>query len=106
MNGALEIPSRLTITRWSLEGLGGTAEMVERNNEGHFVIETLPVNTRTGDVLSSAPPARQYFRAPSSMSLDYPTTAGELSSRWGVLVVFSVVFLIVAGFTLSRNESF
>jgi len=106
MEGALEVPSRLTITRWSLEALGATARMVDRDAESHFVIETVPVNPRTNEPLVGAPAARQPYRAPSALSVDYPTSADDLLIHWGVLALFSVVFLVGAGIALNRTESF
>ncbi len=106
MDGALEIPSRLTITRWSLEALGATAHMVDRDAEGHFVVETVPMDTRTGQPLVGVPAARQAYRAPSALSVDYPTSADGLLLHWGVLLLFSVVFLVGAGLALNRTESF
>lgn len=106
MDGALEVPSRLTITRWSLEALGATAHMVDRDAESHFVVEVMPVNPRTNQPLVGAPPARQAYRAPSALSVDYPTSANDLLIRWGALFIFSVVFLVGAGLALDRNESF
>ena len=106
MDGALEIPSRLTVTRWSLEALGATAHMVDRDAEGHFVVEVQPINPRTGEPLEGAPPARQAYRAPSAVSVDYPITADDLLVRWGALLGFSVIFLMGAGVALNRAESF
>lgn len=106
MEGALEVPSRLTITRWSLEALGATAHMVERDAESHFVVEIMPINPRTNEPLVGAPPARQAYRAPSALSVDYPTTPNDLLIRWGALALFSLVFLVGAGRALDRNESF
>lgn len=106
MDGILEPLSRLTVTRWSLEALGGTADMVTRNAEGRIVVETVPVNPRTGQPLVGAPPAKQYFPAPPALSVTYPTTAGDLAIRWAALLGFSVVFLAASGLVLNRNESF
>ncbi|MBK8031744.1 MAG: ATP-binding cassette domain-containing protein [Chloroflexi bacterium] len=106
MEGPLEVPSRLTITRWSLEALGATAHMVERDAESHFVVEVMPVNPRTNLPLVGAPAARQAYRAPTALSVDYPTTANGLLVHWGVLAAFSIVFLLGAGRALDRNESF
>ncbi len=49
---------------------------------------------------------RQYFPAPSSLSVTYPTTAAELLTRWAVLAGLSVLFLVIGGLALNRNESF
>jgi ABC-type multidrug transport system ATPase subunit/pSer/pThr/pTyr-binding forkhead associated (FHA) protein len=106
MDGALEIPSRLTVTRWSLEALGSTADMQARDEESQFVVEVQPVNPRTGEVLSSAPAARQFFRAPTALSVNYPTSAAGLLGHWLALLGFSVVFLTGAGLALRQDESF
>jgi ABC-type multidrug transport system ATPase subunit/pSer/pThr/pTyr-binding forkhead associated (FHA) protein len=105
MEGALEIPSRLTVTRWSLEALGGTVNMQARDAESYFVVETQPMNRQTGEVLTGAPPARQFFRAPSALSVSYPTAAGGLLGHWLVLLGFSTIFLVVAGLALRQDES-
>ncbi len=97
MNGPLEPLSRLTITRWSLEALGGTANMVARNAEGMTILHTL---------VGGVSPGVRLLAGPSVLSVTYPTVAGELLIRWGVLVLFSVVFLGVSALILRRNESF
>ncbi|CAG0950387.1 ABC transporter ATP-binding/permease protein [Anaerolineae bacterium] len=106
MDGALEPLSRLTVTRWSLEALGGTANMVQRNAEGRIVVETIPVNPKTGQPLPNAPSAKQYFPAPPALNVTYPITPSDLVVRWGVLLLFSVVFLGAASLALNRSESF
>jgi hypothetical protein len=98
MTGALEPLSRLTITRWSLEALGGTANMVQRNAEGATILHTLLAGPNL--------PGVRLLPGPAVLSVTYPTSAGELLVRWGVLVVFSVVFLGVSALVLRRNESF
>ena len=105
MEGPLEPLSRITITRWSLEALGGTADMVARNNEGR-IIAVSPVVDKNNKPLTALPPTRRFLPAPSVLSVTYPTTAGELWARWAVLAGLSVLFLIVGGFALNRNESF
>ena len=106
MDGALEVPSRLTLTRWSLEALGGTADMEARDAEGHFVVETVPVNPRTGDPLPGAPLARQAYRTPSALSVTYAQSAADMWIRWGVLLGFSALFLFVTWIVLHRDEAF
>ncbi len=106
MDGALEPISRLTITRWSLEAMGGTADMVARDAEGRIVVQATAVNPRTGKPLVGAVQPRQYFPAPPALSVTYPTTPGDLLIRWGVLIAFSAVFLIGASLVLNRSESF
>jgi ABC-type multidrug transport system ATPase subunit/pSer/pThr/pTyr-binding forkhead associated (FHA) protein/ABC-type multidrug transport system permease subunit len=106
MDGALEVPSRLTVTRWALEALGGTVDMQARDAEGHFVIETVPINPRTGDPLPGAPLARQAYRTPSSLSVSYAASATDLWIRWGALLGFSALFLIAAWIVLHRDETF
>jgi ABC transport system ATP-binding/permease protein len=104
MDGALEPLSRITITRWALEGLGGTANMMERNAEGSIVVESVPV--RNGRPLTKAPTAKQVLPSPSALSVTYPTTATDLLVRWAALAGFSVVFLFIASLSLNRSESF
>jgi len=69
-------------------------------------VETVPMDTRTGQPLVGVPAARQAYRAPSALSVDYPTSADGLLLHWGVLLLFSVVFLVGAGLALNRTESF
>jgi len=38
--------------------------------------------------------------------VDYPTSAGGLSTHWLVLFGFSTVLLVAAGFALRQDESF
>ncbi len=106
MEGALEPLSKVTITRWSLEALGGTANMVARNAEGRIIVSG-PVLDKNGKPL---PPAagerRENIPAPNVLSVTYPTTKEDLLARWGVLAGFSLIFLIVGGFALNRSESF
>ncbi len=97
MNGALEPLSRLTITRWSLEALGGTANMVARNAEGVTILHTL--------IAGSGLPGVRLLPGPAVLSVTYPTAGGELLIRWGALLVFSIVFLAVAALLLRRKES-
>lgn len=104
MNGALEIPSRLTITRWSLEALGSTADMPARDAESHFVVATVPVSRDTGEPLRNAPLTRQFYPAPSALSVNYASDAGGLLLRWGVLLAFSVIFLASAAYVLDRSD--
>ncbi len=106
MNGVLEAPSRLTVTRWSLEALGGSVDMQARDAESHFVVEVVPLNPRTGEPLANAPTARQPYRAPSALAVTYPTGAGEQLLRWAVLLGFSVVFLVGAGIVLDRSDMY
>src|SRR5207245_2837120 len=48
----LESVSLLTITRWSLEGLGATTHVMDRNTEGEIVVHTQIFN------IGSKPPIR------------------------------------------------
>jgi ABC-type multidrug transport system ATPase subunit len=105
MNGPLEVPSRVTVTRWALEALGGSTNIVSRNAESRIVVETIPVNRR-GEPLPDAPLARQPYPAPSSLSVTYPSGAGDLAVRWAALLGFSIVFLVGASLALNRSESF
>lgn len=106
MEGPLKPLSMITVTRWSLEALGGTADMNARNSEGRIVVVSDPTNPRTGQVLEGAPPAKRVFPAPSALNLDYPTDAGGLLVRWGVLILFILLFTGAAAIALNRNESF
>jgi len=105
MKGPLEVLSRMTVTRWSLEALGSSADMVARDSESMIVVDSVAVN-RKGQPIPGAPPARSVFPAPPSLSVTYPRDAGGLLIRWGALVGFSALFLIGAGLALNRNESF
>ncbi len=104
MEGVLEPVSRLTITRWSLEALGGTADMIQRNAEGRIVVEQNPINPKTGKPLKTV--ARQFFPAPPSLSVSYPFGPSDLLVRWAALIGFSVVFLLLGGFILRRGDDF
>lgn len=104
MNGALEAPSRLTLTRWSLEALGATTDMEARDAESHFVIATVPVSRDTGEPLRNAPLTRQFYPTPSALSVSYPNEAGGLLLRWAVLGGFSVLFLGTAAYVLDRSD--
>ncbi len=105
MDGVLKPFSQLTVTRWSLEALGATADMTARNAEGRIVVISDPVNPRTGQVLEGAPQAKRIFPAPATPSVDYPNDAGGLIIHWGVLIGFTLVFAGAASLALNRNES-
>jgi hypothetical protein len=106
MEGPLLEPlSKITITRWALEALGGTARMTDREAEGKIIILS-PVLDKNNKPVAALGDTRKFLQAPSSLKLDYPTTGGELVARWAVLAGFSVLFLVLAGFALNRNESF
>jgi ABC-type multidrug transport system ATPase subunit len=100
----LEPLSRLTITRWSLEALGGSADIVTRDSQGRIVVER-PLLNKSNQPIGNMT-AIQFFPAPSALSVSYPTGTNDLLTRWGVLLVFSVVFLTAAGIALNRTESF
>jgi ABC-type multidrug transport system ATPase subunit len=105
MKGPLEPLSRITVTRWSLEALGGTSNMVERNDEGRIIV-LRPVLDKEGKPLPALGDTRQYFPATTNLGVTYATTGGELLVRWLVLAGFSVLFLVVGGLALNRSESF
>lgn len=105
MEGALEPLSKLTVTRWSLEALGGTADMVARNAEGRIVVLS-PVLDKNNRPLPALGDTRRFLPAPAVEGVTYPSSAGELWARWILLAGFSVLFLVVGGFALNRNESF
>jgi ABC transport system ATP-binding/permease protein len=106
MEGPLEPLSKVTITRWSLEALGGTADMVSRDAEGRIIVVKPVTKPGTEEPLPGAGDGRQYIPSPSSLSVTYPTNAGQLLGRWAVLAGMSVLFLVVGGLALNRNESF
>lgn len=104
MDGILKPLSQVTVTRWSLEALGATININQRNAEGRIVIQSLP--TRNGVVLENAPLGVQVYPAPSALNLDFPDDGGGLLIHWGVLVAFSVMFMVGAGIVLDRSEPF
>ncbi len=106
MDGALEPLSRLTMTRWALEALGGTADMIARNAEGRIVVAAQAINPKTNRPLPNAPLTRQFFPAPPALSVSYATDAGELAVRWLALIAFAAVFLAASHVALRRNEPF
>ena len=96
MDGLFEILSRLTITRWSLEALGATANITTRNQEAITILHT----HLTGPNLDGV----RLLPGPSVLSVTYATDAAGLLLRWGVLLLFTLVFLIVAALSLRRTE--
>ena len=106
MDGALEPLSRLTMTRWALEALGGTADMIARNAEGRIVVAAQAINPKTNRPLPNAPLTRQFFPSPPALSVSYATDAGELAVRWLALIAFAAVFLAASHLALRRNEPF
>ncbi|MEP7285393.1 MAG: FHA domain-containing protein [Chloroflexota bacterium] len=105
MDGALEPLSKLTITRWSLEALGGTANMPSREAEAKIIVLS-PVVDKNNKPIPALGDSKQFLPAPPSLSLTYPHNGGDLLARWGVLLGFSLLFLLGAGMALNRNESF
>jgi hypothetical protein len=103
MTGALQPLSMLTVTRWSVESLGATANLPARDAESEIVVRTKIYNV---DSQTELPEGIQLFPAPPSISLNYPSTAGGLWVRWGVMIGFSALFLVLAGLALNRSESF
>ncbi|MFN7210804.1 MAG: ATP-binding cassette domain-containing protein, partial [Aggregatilineales bacterium] len=77
MDGALEPLSRLTMTRWALEALGGSADMIARNAEGRIVVAAQAINPKTNRPLPNAPLTRQFFPSPPALSVSYATNGGE-----------------------------
>jgi ABC-type multidrug transport system ATPase subunit/pSer/pThr/pTyr-binding forkhead associated (FHA) protein len=106
MEGALEPLSKITITRWSLEALGATADMTARNAEGRIIVVSPVLDPKTKKPLPAAGDTKQFLPAPASLGVTYPTSQGDLLLRWGVLAGFSVLFLVLAGVALNRSESF
>jgi hypothetical protein len=88
-----------------LETLGGTAEMVTRETEGKIIV-LRPVLDKNNNPIPALGDSKQFLPAPPVLNLTYPTEGGDLLLRWGVLLGFSVLFLVAAGFALNRNESF
>lgn len=105
MQGGMKTVSQFTITRWSLEALGGTVDMEERSAEGKIIAETPLINPKTNKIIRNNY-VRQVYSAPDVRSVDYPTQAGQQLIRWGVLLGFSVLLLAGAGVALNRRESF
>ncbi len=106
MEGALEPLSKVTITRWSLEALGGTVDMNARNAEGRIIVLRPAINPKTNKPLPGAPDTKQDIAAPAALGVSYPTSGSELAARWAVLAGFSIVFLVIGGVALNRTESF
>jgi ABC-type multidrug transport system ATPase subunit len=97
MEGALEPLSRLTITRWSLEALGATANMVARDQESITILHTRLIGPNLDGI--------KLLPGPSALNVTYPTDAAGLFLRWGVLLVFAVIFLGASALALRRNDS-
>jgi ABC-type multidrug transport system ATPase subunit/ABC-type multidrug transport system permease subunit len=110
LGGLAEIPSRLTPTRWALEGLGVTAKVDGQDRAGELVIYTAIYNEEETPPRQLKPPlGKPSFRrnpAPSALNFTYPTTANDLLLRWGALAGFSLVFIASAAVSLNRRESF
>jgi hypothetical protein len=106
MDGILKPVSQITVTRWSLEALGATADMTARSAEGRIMVISDPINPRTGQVLEGAPQAKRIFPAPAAQSLDYPNEATGLLVHWGVLIVFIAIFAAGSALALNRSEEF
>jgi hypothetical protein len=79
--------------------------MVARNAEGRIVVLS-PVLDKNNKPLPALGDTRRFLPAPAVQGVTYPSSAGELWARWVVLAAFSVLFLVVGGFALNRNESF
>jgi hypothetical protein len=100
----LEPLSRLTVTRWSLEALGGTADMVTRDAQGRIVVERPLLNKNNQPIGNMT--AIQFFPSPSALSVSYPSEASGLLIRWGALLVFTIIFFGASWLALNRTESF
>jgi ABC transport system ATP-binding/permease protein len=100
----LEPLSRLTVTRWSLEALGGTADMVTRDAQGRIVVER-PLRNKDNQPIGNLT-AIQFFPSPSALSVTYPTEAAGLLVRWGALLAFTLLFFGASWLALNRTESF
>ncbi len=106
MEGALEPLSKITITRWSLEALGATADMPARAAEGRIIVVSPVVDPKTHQPLPAAGTSKQFLPAPASLGVNYSTGQSDLLAHWGVLLGFSLLFLVAGGLALNRNESF
>lgn len=104
MDGPLEPPSRLTITRWSLEAMGTSTDILARDEQGRFVVKNVILNPNTCQPLREEAP--RAFAAPSAVSVTYARDVEGLLLRWGALIGLSLVFLTMAFFALRRDESF
>ena len=81
-------------------------DMVARNAEGRIIVVRPAVDPKTNKPLPAIGDTKQFFPSPSALSVTYPTTAGDLWARWGVLAGLSVLFLVIGGLALNRTESF
>lgn len=81
LNGASELVSYLTVSRWSMEGLGTTANLNELPN----IIEFKGKDYELENV-------QDFF--------NFET--GHMLAVWGILIVFIVVFLIISKVVLKK----
>ena len=80
LEGATEFISWLAVCRWSMEGCGTTANLNE-----------LPLRLQQEGV-----------QIPHEAESFFEFTSSHLLSSWGILVVYTVVFLILARIVLSK----
>ncbi|NPV55448.1 MAG: FHA domain-containing protein [Anaerolineae bacterium] len=80
--------SALTSTRWTVEALGSTVNMSRLNDLGQVFIKTLDTTIGT----------RMVFR------ISYAATPAHLWQTWGILLGFTVVFLVATAIVLKRQD--
>jgi ABC-type multidrug transport system ATPase subunit/pSer/pThr/pTyr-binding forkhead associated (FHA) protein len=91
--------SYLTVTRWTMEALGSTADMEALKSLGKSEV-ILPADPALG-----LPEQRHEIPDKFELKLDYTHTKGHLLSRWAILLAFAGLWLGLTGVTLrSRDE--
>ncbi len=93
--------SYLTITRWSLEGLGASTDMDKLNNLSQVQIE--PEIDFGRGIQRLAP---QNVSTPVNFFVNYTHTSSALILRWLGLVVHTIAWSIVAMWLLKRQDRF
>lgn len=80
LSGATEIISWIAVCRWSMEGYGTTANL-----------NALPLRLQQEGVM-----------IPHEVESFFEFTASHLLSSWGILVLYTIVFLVLARIVLSK----
>lgn len=80
LSGATEIISWIAVCRWSMEGYGTTANLNE-----------LPLRLQQEGVM-----------IPHEAEEFFEFTTGHLMSSWGILILYTVIFLVLARVVLSK----
>ena len=108
MNGfAGQILSRLTVTRWAIESMGGTVHLAQQDALNTTILRTQLYRVDSGKpALPLTQQGLEWLPGPRSLDLDYPTEAAGLLFKWGGLLGFSIVFVGIAYLALRRQESF